>query len=71
MLLHLREIINYNKYRAFTDWPGVYFFVEKDNKKIRIKIKQARYENDSFIIERVIPEGKKEMSYEDYLRSNI
>lgn len=69
--IHDNAITNYNKYRAFTDWPGVYFFVEKDNKKIRIKIKQARYENDSFIIERVIPEGKKEMSYEDYLRSNI
>lgn len=48
---------NWNKYRAFYGWPGVFFF--KNGK--RIKITKARYENDSFIIERVIPEGKKEI----------
>lgn len=58
---------NYNKYRAFFGWPGVFFF--KNNK--RVKITKARYENNSFIIERVIPEGKKEISYEDFLKSNI
>jgi methionyl-tRNA formyltransferase len=50
---------NYNKYRAFAGWPGTYFF--KDKK--RIKITKAKYENDSFIIERVIPEGKKEIDF--------
>lgn len=50
---------NWNKYRAFFGWPGVFFF--KDGK--RIKITKARYENDSFIIERVIPEGKKETTW--------
>lgn len=59
--------MNFNKYRAFLRWPDVYFFV---NSK-RIKITQATYENDSFIIERVIPEGKKETSYENFLASNI
>lgn len=62
--------INYNKYRAFEGWPGVFFFTEHNNKTIRVKIRKARYENDSFIIERVVPEGKKEISYEDFLRSN-
>ena len=62
---------NYNKYRAFYGWPGVYFFIQKDNKDMRIKIVKAKYENDSFIIERVIPEGKKEISYQDFLKSNI
>jgi len=47
---------NWNKYRAYFGWPGVYFF--KDGK--RIKITKAKYENNSFVIERVIPEGKKE-----------
>ena len=61
------QIENYNKYRAFYGWPGVYFFI---NQK-RIKIISAKYENDSFIIERVIPEGKKEISYKDFLKSNI
>lgn len=58
---------NYNKYRAFYGWPGTYFF--KNNK--RVKITKAKYENDSFIIERVVPEGKKEISYSDFLNSNI
>jgi methionyl-tRNA formyltransferase len=50
---------NYNKYRAFFGWPGVFFFA---NGK-RIKITKARFENEAFIIEKVIPEGKKEMDY--------
>lgn len=52
-------IINYNKYRAYFGWPGVYFF--KDGK--RIKITKAKFENGQFIPERIIPEGKKEMDY--------
>lgn len=57
---------NWNKYRAYFGWPGVYFF--KDGK--RIKITKAKYENNSFIIERVIPEGKKEINYSDFLKNN-
>lgn len=52
---------NWNKYRAFFGWPGVFFFI---NGK-RIKITKARYENDSFVIERVIPEGKKEINFKE------
>jgi len=61
---------NYNKYRAFYGWPGTYFFAERHNKKIRVKITQASYENNSFQIKRVIPEGKKEINYSDFLRQN-
>ena len=50
---------NWNKYRAYAEWPGIYFF--KDAK--RIKITKARLEGEKFIIERVIPEGKAEMPY--------
>lgn len=60
----------YNKYRAFYGWPGTYFFVIKHNKKIRVKIKEAVYENNLFIIKRVTPEGKKEINYKDFLRQN-
>lgn len=63
-------IVNYNKYRAFYGWPGIYFFTEKNNKKMRVKITKAKYENNSFIIEKVIPEGKKEISYKDFLKNN-
>ena len=58
-------LLDYNKYRAFYGWPGVYFF---HNGK-RIKVISAHYENDSFIIERVIPEGKKEIDYQELLRN--
>lgn len=61
---------NYNKYRAFYGWPGVYFFTIKHGQKIRVKIKEAIYDNNLFIIKRVTPEGKKEVSYEDFLRQN-
>lgn len=47
---------NWNKYRAFYGWPGSFFF---QNGK-RIKITEAIYENGSFIIKKVIREGKKE-----------
>jgi len=62
------SIETYNKYRAFADWPGSYFFVSKNNKKIRVKVKEALLENGLFSIKRVIPEGKKEIAYSDFLK---
>lgn len=56
-------LLNYNKYRAFHGWPGVFFFKDVNNKKTRFKITKARLENNIFIIEKVIPEGKKEITY--------
>lgn len=49
----------YVKYCAFYGWPGIYFI--KNNK--RIKITKARLENNKFVIEKIIPEGKKETDY--------
>lgn len=65
---------NLLKIRAFDKWPGTYFFAERNNllartgKKIRVKIIDAEIENDELIIKKVIPEGRKEMNYEDFLR---
>lgn len=59
---------NWNKYRAFYGWPGVFFFKEIKGNKLRIKIKEAKYENNSFVIKRVVPEGRKEMSYDEFLK---
>lgn len=50
---------NYNKFRAYATWPRTFFF--KDNK--RIIITQAHLENGNFIIDKIIPEGGKEMDY--------
>ena len=50
---------NWNKYRAYADTIGTYFI--KDGK--RMKIMKASFANGRFIVERVIPEGKKEIDY--------
>jgi len=50
---------NWNKYRAYADSIGTYLF---ENGK-RMKITQASYKNGVFTIERVIPEGKREVAY--------
>jgi len=61
---------NWNKYRAYEGWPGTFFFVKKEDRNIRTKIKKAIYENHSFVIKRVIPEGKKEIDFTDFLKQN-
>jgi methionyl-tRNA formyltransferase len=50
---------NWNKYRAYADSVGTYFF---ENGK-RIRITQASFVKGKFVVERVIPEGKKETAY--------
>ena len=49
----------WNKYRAYYGWPGVFFFEEGK----RIKVTQAMFVDGTFVIQRVIPEGKSEMEY--------
>jgi len=61
-------LTNYLKFRAYFGWPGTYFFAEKNGKQIRIKITDASFSNGEFKILKVIPEGKKEMDYEDFKR---
>lgn len=55
---------NLRKIRAFHEWPTAFFF---DDSK-RIIVKEAHLENGELIIDKIIPEGKKEMTYKDYLR---
>ena len=60
------DATRYRKYLAYFGWPGVFFF---DQDKKRVKITRARFEDGTFVIERIIPEGKKEMDYRSYLKS--
>jgi hypothetical protein len=65
----------WNRYRAYHGWPGIFFFetppesspsqgeVPAGRRGIRIKITQARFDGEKFIIEKVIREGEKETSY--------
>ena len=57
-------LTNLRKIRAFHRWPTAYFF--RNGK--RIIVKRAHIENDELILDKVIPEGKKEMSYSDFLK---
>ena len=59
-ITHDDDITRWRKYRAFYGWPGVFFFNEK---RKRIKVTKARFEKGKFIIERIVPEGKKEVDY--------
>jgi len=56
----------YNKFRAYSLWPRTFFF--KDDK--RIIITDAKLEDGKFVIKKVLPEGKKEISYLDFLKNN-
>lgn len=59
---------NLLKTKAYSMWPKAYYFHEKDNKKIRVIIKDAEIRDEKFVPTIVIPEGKKEMSFDDFLR---
>lgn len=67
----------YRKIQAFDIWPRAYFLTkrrslrpgrESADSEIRVVVTEAHIENGALIIDRVIPEGKKEMAYEDFIR---
>ncbi|MFA5934164.1 MAG: methionyl-tRNA formyltransferase [Candidatus Paceibacterota bacterium] len=61
---------NYRKFLAYDVWPGTYFFFDVGDKKIRVIIKDADFTDGKFVIKKVLPEGKKEMTYDDFLRGH-
>lgn len=73
--LHDDGITNDRKFRAYFGWPGSYFFLsaqagaEKDAKKIRIKITKAHLEDGTFVIDEVIPENGRRMTWDIYTRT--
>lgn len=69
---------NILKIRAYEEWPGTYFFVDKiikgEHKKIRVIVRNAEWlenkeEGHKLKITRVVPEGGTEMSWESFLQS--
>ncbi|MBI3573509.1 methionyl-tRNA formyltransferase [Candidatus Kaiserbacteria bacterium] len=61
---------NYLKYLAYEGWPGTYFFAKRFGKEVWVKITNALYQNGKFTPTKIIPEGKKEMEYADFARSD-
>jgi methionyl-tRNA formyltransferase len=64
--LNDNAVKNYNKFRAYVSWPRTFFF--KNNK--RIIITDATLENNQFVIKKVLPEGKREVNYEEFLKTS-
>ena len=61
-----KGVLNDRKYRAYYGWPGSYFF--QDGK--RIKITKAHLAGETFVIDEVIPENGKRMSWDSYVTRN-
>jgi len=51
---------NWRKYRAYADTIGTYFFRDGT----RYKVTKASFQNGRFVVERVIPEGKRETDWQ-------
>lgn len=56
----------WKRYRAYTPWPGVRFFVQKKGTTVAVKINKARYNNNSFEIIECTPENGKPLSKEQF-----
>ncbi len=58
------------KYNALQPWPGVYYMHPTAHGPERVLITEATYTaaTHEFVITRVTPAGRKEMSYADYVR---
>lgn len=63
-LEHGDPLENYKKTRAL----DTYFFIKRHEKTIRVRVTDADFVDGKFEILRVVPEGKKEMVYKDFLR---
>ncbi len=62
---------NFLKIQAFARWPKAHFFIERKGRRQRILITKAHYENNTLIIERVVPEGKQEMQWPDFAKGYL
>lgn len=71
---------NLKKVLAYSTWPGAYMFFSAKGgsaspgggkrREIRIVVKDAQIVEGKFVPTRVIPAGKKEMNWQDFLRGN-
>jgi len=63
--------VNLRKVLAYSTWPGAYmFYKNKHGKDIRLVVKDVEIKNGTFLPTRVVPAGKKEMGWQDFLRGN-
>lgn len=63
-------IKNYNKFRAYISWPRIFFFSPPTGGGKRIIITDAELIENNFVIKKVLPEGRKEITWEEFKRQN-
>ena len=71
--IHLGDdpLDNLRKVRAYFGWPGTFtIFKNKNGKEIRIIIRDAEIKDGTFFPTRIIPAGKREMDWTEFLRGN-
>ncbi len=56
----------HNIYRACTPWPSCFFILKHKDKEIKVKITEMLKEDGVVKITKVLPESKKEMSFESF-----
>jgi methionyl-tRNA formyltransferase len=62
---------NLRKIKAYAEKPNAYTFLNINGKQTRIIIKKAHIDNGLLVLDRIIPEGKREMSFEEFKRGHI
>lgn len=60
---------NFLKVKAFDKSPRAWSEFERSGKRLRVIIADADFKDGALVPTRVIPEGRKEMDYADFLRS--
>ena len=61
---------NLRKVFAYSTWPGAYInFKRKNGQEVRVIIKDAKVKDGEFTPTRVIPAGKREMAWQDFIRN--
>jgi len=61
-------IINDRKFRAYYGGVGTYFNTKYRGQNIMVKVKEAHFSDGNFIIDKVVPENKKVMSFEEFTK---
>lgn len=69
VLVPERALENWRRYRAYAESPGTYFFAERAGMRIRVKIVTAAYEGGVFAPVRIVPEGKRETTHQEFTRT--
>ncbi len=62
-------LLNDRKFRAHVGNVGTYFFIEKEGKRIRVKVTKAHLHKNNFVIDEVIPENGKPQAYDSFIKS--